>query len=233
MTKIPKFRKSIRISKWMNDNGHHERIPEAEHLFFNTTESPREILKSLIAYSCMANYWDSEDKIPLPEELENLMHEKAKACIPETESPYDPHVHELFHYCKRNPEKAQKFIDLFEGKCGRLVQWAQFTKKRLPQHLEDSLSDPEELLTYAKEVIRGRLPEHLENVFFKDVHLATEYAFDVIRGFAPVRLPDALHNFVLMQSYAEPDDHSIKTYIKAAENNPNKTGNSPRHGDKE
>jgi hypothetical protein len=70
------------------------------------------------------------------------------------------------------------------------------------------------------------VPVAFADVFLKDVHSATAYAFEVIRGFAPVKLPDTLHNFVIMESFKNPNDYQIKIYMKASESDPNKTGNS-------
>ena len=223
--KIPKFRKTSRIASWMEKNEHEGRMPEqVEALFYNTKESAEEILINLTCY---------HDRIDsLPENLENLLYEKAKECIPNADE-NRAFVHDFLKYCwygvanhGDTSEKAQKYIDLFKGKSARLVQWAIWTKSRLPDYLEDSISDPSQLLDYAKEVVRGRVPSHLEDVFLKDVHSATTYAFEVIRGFAPVKLPDALHNFVIMESFKDPNDYQIKIYMKASESDPNKTGNS-------
>jgi hypothetical protein len=208
----------------MEKNEYDGRMPEeVENLFFNTKETAEEILTSLTEYH--EHIGES-----LPENLENLLYEKAKEAIPNAEQNFS-FVHDFLRYCWNcvvNFEKkdAQKYIDLYKGKSTHLVQWANWTNKRLPDYLEDSIDDPSELLDYAKEVVRGRLPSHLEDVFIKDVHIATQYAFDVIRGFAPVKLPDALHSFVIMESFKNPDDHRIKTYMKASESDPNKTGNS-------
>lgn len=222
--KIPKFRKTSRIAPWMEKNEYEGRLPEeVENLFFNTKESAEEILISL------TDYHDRIDQ-SLPENLENLLYEKAKETIPNAAENLS-FVYDFLRYCwntvvEFEKKDAQKYIDLYKGKSTHLVQWARWTDKRLPDYLEDSIDDPVELLDYAKVVVRGRLPSHLEDVFFKDVHMATQYAFDVIRGFAPVKLPDALHNFVIMESYKNTDDYQIKTYMKASESDPNKTGNS-------
>lgn len=222
--KIPKFRKTGRIASWMDKNEYTFRMPEEiENLFFTTKEDAEEVLINLTEYHRQIDE-------PLPENLENLLYEKAKETIPKAEENLS-FVYDFLGYCFRgvscadNTESFQKYIDLYKGKSTHLVQWAKWTNKRLPTHLEDSIDDPQELLDYAKEVVKGRVPSHLEDVFFKDVHVATQYAFDVIRGFAPVKLPDALHNFVIMESYKNTDDYQIKTYMKASESDPNKTGN--------
>lgn len=226
--KIPKFRKTGRIADWMEKNDYEERMPkEIEDLFFNSKEEPHIVLSSLIKY---------HHKIGLesvPQELEDLLYEKAKASIPNLESSnsivwdFRSFVFDFRGYSNHNAEgfNVQRLVDLLKGKSEHLLQWAIWTDQRLPTHLEDSLDDPDCLLQYSKEVLKGRLPSHLEDVFHKDVHAATEYAFDVIRGFAPVKLPDALHNFVIMESFKTPNDQSIKNYMKASESDPNKIGN--------
>lgn len=233
--KIPKFRKTGRIARWMEKNEYEGRLPaEVENLFFTTKEEPWEVLVSL------TNYHDRIDQ-NLPENLENLLYEKAKQAIPNADQNLT-FIHDFLaylrnrsvyedanydeHFTDESLSMIQKYVDLYKGKSQRLVQWAKWTNKRLPAHLEDSIDDPREMLDYAKEVVRGRVPSHLEDVFFKDVGTATQYAFDVIRGFAPVKLPDALHNFVIMESYKNTDDYRIKTYMKASESDPNKTNNS-------
>lgn len=223
--KIPKFRKTSRIASWMEKNEYEGRMPEeVENLFFTSKESAEEIMISLVDY-----YYQLDKN--LPEKLENLLYEKAKEAIPNAENENLSFMVEFLRFLKNRlwygdgVEVCQKYIDLYIGKSSALVDLAITTVKRLPSHLEDSISDPHSLLDYAREVLRGRLPSHLEDVFLKDVHVATQYAFEVIRGFAPVKLPDALHNFVIMESFKNPDDSRIKTYMKASESDPNKTGN--------
>lgn len=230
IVKIPKFRKTSRICNWMANNEYEGRLPaEIENIFFTTKESSKEVLAHLTEYH---NQIDQ----PLPENLENLLYEKAKEVIPAT-AENDYVVHQFLRYCWNRHHSQyednhqsiaddQKYIDLYKGKSNQLVHWALWTKTRLPDYLEDSIDDPSALLSYATQVLRGRLPSHLEDVFIKDVNVATQYAFDVIRGFAPVKLPDSLHSFVILESYKDPNNAQIKVYIKASESDPNKTGNS-------
>ena len=218
--KVPKFRKVSRIASWMEKNMYYDRIPQAEELFLKTNDDAHIVLSSLIDY---------QDKIDgdLPKELQDLLYSKAKESIPPADENID-YLIKFFRYCHNNIHKdyINKYLDLFEGKSERLMQWAQWTNERLPTHLEDSISDPQILLQYAVEILKGRLPTHLEDVFHKDVHAATGYAFGVIRGFAPVRLPDNLHNFIIMESFKQPNDRYIKDYMRACESDPNKIGNS-------
>lgn len=94
---------------------------------------------------------------------------------------------------------------------------------RLPSELEDSMDDPESLYNYAKNVVKGRLPEHLELVFLKDHRHALRYAFDVVRAFASVRLPDELHAMLILKSYENPNDMDIKHYVRETEKCDRKT----------
>jgi len=218
--KIPRFRKVGRISTWMEKNEYSESNPEIEKLFFSTNEPAEDVLVALISYNDMVS--------DMRQELKDLLYDKAVICIPPANQNLT-YVQEYKAYCYRlwiDDTLEQKYIDLFKGKSGCLGDWAGMTDERLPDYLEDSIDDPDVLLDYSKRVLRGRLPSHLEDVFFKDVRVATEYAFEVIRGFAPVKLPDALHNFVIAESFRNPDDRRIKTYMKACESDPNKTGNS-------
>ena len=114
---------------------------------------------------------------------------------------------------KKDPSK--ELLSYLKGDNKNLIAYARMTGKRLPSELEDTLSDPKTCLDYAKEVIKGRLPEHLEEVFLKDYILAAAYAFDVIRGFASVQLPEKLHTMMISQSFASPNDWNVKRYVSA------------------
>ena len=102
-----------------------------------------------------------------------------------------------------NPE----LLNTLKGHGGYLVQWSKIIGSRLPPDLEDTLKDADARYAYqyAKEVLW--------------------YAFDVIRGFSPVMLPEALHSFMILKSYENPNNSWVKSYVEASENDPNKTGN--------
>jgi hypothetical protein len=228
--KIPKFRKVGRVEPWMQGNEYFERIPQAEELFFSSRESDHVVLDALMDYH--------ETVGEISDELKNLIYEKAKKIIPSADQNCG-YVHDFLIYCShdfhvrgdrrrqfhQDVEDVSRYIDLFAGKSDRLLRWAKWKGERLPSHLEDTIDDPDALLEYAVEVVKGRVPEHLENVFHKDVHVATRYAFAVIRGFAPCKLPDHLHNAVILESFKNPDDREIKNYMMASESDPNKVGN--------
>lgn len=108
--------------------------------------------------------------------------------------------------------------DCLAGDDKNLLKYAQnHIRKRLPIKLEKTLTDPQILLNYARNVVRNRLPEELENNLVKDHRVAVSYAFDVIRAFACIRLPEVVHAALVMKSFETPDDHHIKRYIGECE----------------
>jgi hypothetical protein len=52
---------------------------------------------------------------------------------------------------------------------------------------------------YAKNIIKGRLPEKVEKVFAKDPESAYLYAKHIIKG----KLPDFVHNAMIIGSFAD------------------------------
>lgn len=207
--KIPKFRSCRRLMKWVNDNSITSRLPaDREQIFFDTKKENSEDVSAYVA-----QYGVRVGRLDRP--LENLI----LAGNPQN----------LFSYCtslhRRNEEVPAYLIDNFKGKSGFLYKWAQYANSRLPQHLEDSLCEARFCFMYAREVLRGRLPSHLEKVFFTDPSYAVKYAFEVIRGYAPVKLPEELHSFLVLKSFEQPDNSEIKSYMEASESDPNKTDN--------
>lgn len=82
---------------------------------------------------------------------------------------------------------------------------------RLPSYLEESIKDPGVALNYARYIIRGRLPEEVEvRVFHGSPRLAVRYGYEVIRGFASVRLPEPLHIALMLHPEQDPE---IRKYI--------------------
>jgi len=88
---------------------------------------------------------------------------------------------------------------------------------RIPKYLEDTITTPSVALWYATNVLKGRLPSHIEEVLLGDADCAAGYAFDVVRAYSSPRLPDILHNSLLMRSYADPDNQLIRRYVKEVE----------------
>lgn len=215
-TTIPKFRSTKRLIQWMERHWHEfvqdgqvPRLPpDRERIFLKTKkEQPQEVAACLARYAGWAGRLDAE--------YESVMR---------------PFKDSLFNYLRilRNKEieVPQDLLDELAGDSRNLYRWSKVIEGRLPTHLEDTISEPKYAYLYAKEILLGRLPRHLEDVFFKDVYYAAKYAFEVIRGFASVRLPDKLHTFMIMKSFEDPSNENIRTYVKAAESDPNRVGNS-------
>jgi len=209
--KIPKFRTVRRLVMWMERNWHRigwHRLPrEREQVFFTTKgESPENVASCLARYS----HWSGK----LESDLEELL---------------KPHRDSVLDYIRvvvgMEQEASESLMLSLSGDSRNLYRLGKVVG-RLPQTLEDTISEPKFAFLYAKEVLCGRLPRHLEDVFFKDAYFAAKYAFEVIRGFSPVRLPDELHAFMIMKSFEEPDNENIRAYMEAAESDPDKVGNA-------
>lgn len=207
--KVPKFRSCRRLMKWVANNSITSRLPaDREQIFFDTKKENSEDVSALVSqYGVRVGKLDRA--------LENLI----LAGNPQN----------VFSYCtslhRTNQEVPDYLIDSFKGKSGYLCKWAQYTNQRLPQHLEDSLGEARFCFIYAREVLRGRLPSHLERVFFTDPSYAVKYAFEVIRGYAPAKLPEELHSFLVLKSFEQTDNSDIKFYMEASESDPNKMNN--------
>lgn len=209
--KVPKFRSARRALDWLRKNRFStqlDRLPtDREEVFFKDKSDPFHLASHVLAYSRYVGK-------PLGERFENLL---------------KPNKGALLCYLREMDERGndmpQSLIDELKGCNTPLYHWAKYTEKRLPKHLEDSIDDPQCALDYATDVLRGRLPEHLEKVFFKSAEHASQYAFEVIRGFSPIKLPDDLHAFMVMKSFETPNNRFIKEYMEACEDDPNKMGN--------
>jgi len=208
---IPKFRTARRLVQWMERNWHrlkdHRVPPDRERVFLDTKKETPESVAPLIArYSGWAGKVDAE--------YESVLR-RNKDCV--------------FQYARNLRHKGlevdQSLVDELAGDSKNLYRLAKEIG-RLPKHLEDTISEPRFAFMYAKEVLFGRLPRHLEDVFFKDAYYAAKYAFEIIRGFSPVRLPDELHTFMVMKSFEDPGNEHIRAYIEASESDPSKIGNT-------
>lgn len=209
--RIPKFRNTTRLVRWVNKYQSGTRLPrDREQVFFTTKKE----LPELVA-SNLAEYCHHVGKIE--PEFENLLKANPDAVLTYARIG----IHHGF-------EISEEIEDALKGHCSQLYSLAVSRGRRLPERLEDTINEPYWALQYATEVLKGRLPSHLESVFFKDARVASQYAFEVIRGFASVRLPDDLHSFMIMQSFAHPDDRHIKIYMEASESDPNKIGNTTK-----
>lgn len=119
---------------------------------------------------------------------------------------------------RHNKELPVWMMDELKGDSLNLYNLAKgYIRGRLPEHLENSMDDPGVLYEYARNVLQSRLPEHLETVFLKDHRYAIRYAFEVVRAWSSVRLPDQLHSMLVMKSFENPNDNEIKRYVKETE----------------
>jgi len=213
--KIPKFRTAPRLVEWVKKNWHGERLSsDREAVFFKYVDKHPVRAASLVAeYASFVGKLDSALEELLKADLQSLLR--------------------YVKICHSREEDVGNLVYSLKTNSNLLYSWAHHCKKRLPKDLEDCLDDgtpscPRWCYRYAKEVLKGRLPEHLEEVFpkYNDSDHASLYAFDVIRGFAPCRLSDSLHAFMVMKSFQDPDDENIKEYMAACESDPNMAGNS-------
>lgn len=207
--RIPKFRSARRAVEWLKremwNEGPKRLPPDREEVFFKEDVDPKQQAHHVYAYAMFVG----ERLSPRFESI--LVHNHT--CLLQ------------YMKCQIGKEDDISLLDHLKGDSKCLYHWASWTGRRLPSHLEDSIDDPYYALKYATDVVRGRLPDHLEKVFFKSAQHASEYAFEVIRGFSPIRLPDDLHNFMVMKSFEDPNDSSVKEYMEACDDDPNKGGN--------
>lgn len=180
--------------------------PESEGVFFRTKkEDP------ICVANCVARYSHWAGRLP---EFEHLLR-----CSKDNVLLYARSVH------NKEQEVPSEILSWLSGDSRCLYRWASFVGSRLPVELEDTISEAKYAFLYAKDVLRGRLPSHLEEALFGDSYHAAKYAFEVIRGFAPCRLPESLHNMMVMKSFEDPDSDHIKKYLRASESDPNRVGN--------
>jgi hypothetical protein len=205
--KIPKFRATGRLVKFVRERFSGigaKRLPEdREEVFFTSKESDIKIAVNLVDYSMRVG--------PMPPRFEKLLLGKPELVV--------RYAHILQTRYETN--LSEELADSLLGNSKELVAYAGVVG-RLPKHLEDSLREPRYCLSYAKNILESRLPKHLEDVFLGDAYYSSQYALKVIRGFASARLPDSLHNFMVMKSFEDPGDEDIKEYMEAAASDPNK-----------
>ena len=158
---------------------------------------PEELEAKIQTPSLMSDY--ASNIGPLPPHLEAVLEASHHAIA--------QYVLVLKTHSREVPERFFRALVGHEEHFPRLAQ----VFGRLPSYLEESISDPHLALNYAKNWVKGRLPEAVEQrAFQSDPGMAVRYAFEVVRGFASVRLPDALHNAVVLHGG---DDVSIRKYI--------------------
>lgn len=140
---------------------------------------------------------------PLPEEMERLL------CGDPIE------IMRYFKVLARHFQKPpQHLIDAMVGHDGFFLELAGMIG-RLPIHLEESITDPVVALQYARTVAKGRLSDNVERVLEKNPSVAAAYAIHVVRAWSNPRLPDSLHNAVLLNAGSACEE--IRRYIAEVE----------------
>jgi len=114
-------------------------------------------------------------------------------------------------------EVPDRFMRALVGHDRHFLRLARALGGRIPSYLEESMTDPNVALNYARNHVRGRLPESVEgSVFFPHPRMAAKYAFEIIRGFSNPCLPDALHSSVVLSVEAS-GDPEVRRYIAEVE----------------
>lgn len=194
--KIPKFRTLNGLVTWVVNNPHSQRLdPGRERLFFTSSEKPEKKAHYVCVYARHVGKLDYA--------LEKLLVHDVRYLI-EYQRKISSDGHGIL---------PDDIIGTLKGKGRHLVALAKIVG-RLPDWLEDSIEEPDNLLSYAKMVLMGPLPDHLLGRLKKDLSVTIRYAYEVVRGFAPCRLPDDLHAFVVLKSFETPDNDKIKQYVR-------------------
>lgn len=143
---------------------------------------------------------------PVPSYLEDVIVESPDSSI------------EYIELLKNNfREVPERFMRALVGQDRHFIRLLRALGGPLPFYLLQSMTDPVVALNYARGHLRGRLPEEVEgNVFFNNPEMGAKYAFEVIRGFSNPRLPDALHNSIILSANAE-QSNEIRRYIAEVE----------------
>lgn len=173
---------------------------EKEVFFSNKKYTPEKMAEFVAKYANVVG--------PLPTELKELLKANSKAILEYAQT-----------LKSKNMTLDDDLRDCLAGDSESLLRYAQYHLggRRLPQHLEKTMTHPQSLYNYAKSIVQGRLPEELENHLASDTSVASAYAFDVVRGFASVKLPEVVHSAIVMRSFENPNDFHIKRYIKECE----------------
>jgi len=147
----------------------------------------------------------AENVGPLPEHLERIIFSDSDAVV--------RYIKVLRKHELEVPERVFRSL---MGKDDHFINLSHHIG-RLPSYLEETISDPNIALNYARYVVRGRLPEKVEEVFLNAPSLAVRYAFEVIRGFSSVQLPEVIHNALIMHSSAGSCRGEIQRYFSELE----------------
>jgi hypothetical protein len=143
---------------------------------------------------------------PVPSYLEDVIVESPDSAM--------EYIEVLKTHFKEVPER---FMLALVGHDRHFLRLARALGGRIPSYLEESMTDPNVALAYARNYIRGRLPEEVEGrAFFNNPGMAAKYAFEIIRGFSNPCLPEALHNSVVLSVEAS-GDPEVRRYIAEVE----------------
>ena len=192
------LRKNLEVSEFVLDNVRPgELVSLSGHL---RRRFPERIERKIEDPVSMSRYADNVGV--LPEEFEELIYSDPQATM--------NYLNVLGNSMRPVPERALRAM---VGHDGFFVKLAQTMGRRLPDYLEESIRTPEVALNYARYVVRGRLPESVEEVLTGDPRMAVRYAFEVVRGFASPMLPPAVHASVVM-SVDGSSDGDVRRYIQ-------------------
>lgn len=162
---------------------------------------PEELEARIVDPSLMASY--ATEVGPLRENLEDVILGDGCAVV--------KYIKVLKTHFRDVPER---FFRALVGQDDHFFRLAQDIG-RLPFYLEESISTPSVALDYAKYIIKGRLPEEVEvRAFHESPRLAVRYSYEVIRGYASVRLPEPLHIALMLHPEQNPE---IRKYIMEVE----------------
>lgn len=103
-------------------------------------------------------------------------------------------LNKAIDYANRIRSRLPEIFEV-EIKKDPAVTWKYISEVILErcEEFEETLSkSPAHLVLYAKDILRGHLPEHLEVCLAGDPHSCFEYSWQILDG----RLPEILHNFM-------------------------------------
>lgn len=114
-----------------------------------------------------------------------------------------------------NIEIPDNLLRLMRGQDEHFIHLARMIGL-LPVYLEETISDPEVAIAYARHYKKQRLVESAEECLMKDSGVAVRYGMEVIRGWASPRLPDFLHNALYIDTSSK-NKASIELYLREVE----------------
>jgi len=180
------------------------RIPEfLEKSLLETDTEDRIVVQSIIAYSKITK---------LPTDLKNLFFSIIKKQMKSKNKEIRSWaLNRLYTFSTQSeiPFDMEKMI-LKNAKLA--FKYCILKNKRIPENEEEvfkkfELSDS---IEYTLHFFKGRLPLNLENTLIGDVHKCQAYASEIVCG----KLPEKLHNFMLLNFEDLKEKHSTKQYFK-------------------